>query len=151
MGLVRRIAKAVEYKLDGPPQPPPHEWPPGQAWALLLKSERDPGASGRGRDEAPSMVDDLIDRARRIPYRFELEVHRPDRAVYTLVQEVRVPAKVEGTLFLKSEKIPRGVEAPLQVTGAGDGDIELDWDGYLAIPDQADRAYHLRIEAGRDA
>ncbi len=25
--------------------------------------------------------------------------------------------------------------------------MELDWDAYLAVPDQADRAYHLRAKA----
>ena len=37
-----------------------------------------------------------------------------------------------------------------RVTGPAEEDIELDWDGYLAIPDQAARAYHLRIQQGYD-
>ena len=96
------------------------------------------------------MLDDVIDRGRGIPYRFELEVHRPSLPVRTVVREERVPAKVEGTLFLKSHKIPRGVEVPLRLKGTGEDDFEIDWDAYLAIPHQADRAYHLRIEAARE-
>jgi hypothetical protein len=93
------------------------------------------------------MLDDLIDRGRGIRYGFRLEVHRPGRPPYEVAREVRVPARVEGTLFLRSHKIPAGAEVPLAVNGSGDDDFELDWDGYLAIPNQADRAYHLRIRA----
>ncbi len=149
--MFRKVLSAVERKLDGPPVPPPYEWPPDQAWARLLASERNPGSrSGRTQDEAPSMLDDVIDRGRGVPYRFELEVHRPDRATYVASRQVRVPSKVEGTLFLESHTIPPGVEVPLQLNGMGEDDFELDWDAYLAIPQQADRAYHLRIEAARE-
>src|SRR5262245_47765467 len=135
MGLLGRIAKAVERKLDGPPQPPPHEWPPGQAWARILRSERDPGSiSGAYREDAPSMLDDLIDKATGASYEFELEVHRPDRAAYELTRRTRVPTKVEGRLFLRSNKIPAGAEAPLRITGPGEDDFELDWNAYMAIP-----------------
>lgn len=151
MGRLGRIARTLERKLDGPAEPPPHQWPAGQAWALLLSSERNPGSiSGAYRDESPSMLDDAIDRARGIPYGFQLEVHRPERAPYTRSLSARVPAKVEGTLFLRSHPIPPGVEVPLRVTGSGAEDFELDWDGYLAIPGQADRAYHLRIRHAQD-
>jgi hypothetical protein len=147
MGLLGRIARAVERKLDGPPKPPPHEWPPGQAWARLLRSERNPGSiSGAYRNEPPSMLDDVIDKASGASYGFELEVHRPDRPPYELARKVRVPTKVEGTLFLGSHKIPAGAEVPLQVTGPDEEDVELDWDAYLAIPHLRDRAYHLRLQ-----
>jgi len=78
----------------------------------------------------------------------KLEVHRPDQATYSLQREERVPGKVEGTLFLASHKIPAGAEVPLRINGPGKEDIELDWNAYLAIPDQAARAYHLRIQNG---
>ena len=151
VGVFSRLISAAESQVNGPPKPPPHAWPAGQAWARVLSSERDPGSrSGRYRSEGPSMLDDVIDRTRGIPYRFELEVHRPDRPAYESVREERVPGKVEGTLFLKSHKIPAGVEVPLQLNDTGDEDFEIDWDAYLAIPHQADRAYHLRIEAARE-
>lgn len=95
------------------------------------------------------MLDDAIGKARGVRYRFELEVHRPDLAPHEIRREERVPSKVEGRLFLASHKIPAGAEVPLRVTGPAEDDVELDWDGYLAIPEQADRAYHLRIEEGR--
>jgi hypothetical protein len=149
MGLLGRLKDTVVHKLDGPPKPPPHEWPPDQAWARLLRAEHNPGSrSGAYRDEAPSMLDDAIDRTTGVRYGFELEVHRPDRSTYSLMREERVPAKVEGTLFLTSHKIPANAEVPLRVTGPGEEDVELDWNTYLAIPDQAARAYHLRIQNG---
>ena len=46
----------------------------------------------------------------------------------------------------KSHDIPAGAEVPLRVTGPAPEDVELDWKAYLAIPHQADRAYHLRLE-----
>jgi hypothetical protein len=151
MGLFGRIARSVEHKLDGPPKPPPHEWLPGQAWARLLKSERNPGSiSGASREEAASMLDDLIDKTTGAAYGFELEVHRPDRPPYELARKVRVPTKVEGTLFLRSHKIPTGAEVPLRITGPEEEDVELDWDAYLAIPHQRDRAYHLRLDERAD-
>jgi len=94
------------------------------------------------------MLDDLIDKTTGFAYGFELEIHRLDRPPYTLARRTRVPTKVEGALFLESHAIPAGAEVPLRVTGPDEEDIELDWDGYLAIPDQRDRAYHLRIEQG---
>jgi len=149
MGLFGRIKDAVVHKLDGPPKPPPYTWPSDQAWARLLTSERNPGAVGDpNQDGAPSMLDDVIGKAAGVPYRFELEVHRPDRAPYTAVRKIRVPSKVEGVLFLRESSIPARAEVPLQVTGPGEEDIELDWDAYLTIPDQKARAYHLRIENG---
>lgn len=152
MGLLGRIARTVERKLDGPPKPPPHEWPAGQAWARLLSSERDPGSiSGAYRNEAPSMLDDLIDKTTGAAYGFELEVHRPDRPPYELARKVRVPTKVEGILFLRSHKIPAGTEVPLRITGPAAEDVELDWNAYLAIPHQRDRAYHLRLERAQAA
>jgi hypothetical protein len=30
-------------------------------------------------------------------------------------------------------RVPRGAEVPLHVTGPGPDDVEIDWDGYLAI------------------
>jgi hypothetical protein len=149
MGLLRRIVTAVEHKLDGPPKPPPHVWPGDQAWARLLTWERNPGSVGApNRNGASSMLDDLIDKGRSIAYRFRLEVHRPGRAAYELTRDIRVPRKVEGTLFLESQKTPAGAEVPLRVTGTGAEEIELDWDAYMAIPDQSARAYHLRIRNG---
>ena len=91
------------------------------------------------------MLDDLIDKTTGVAYGFELEVHRPDRPAYELARRTRVPTKVEGTLFLRAHKIPAGAEVPLRVTGPNEEDIELDWDAYLAIPHQRDRAYHLRL------
>jgi hypothetical protein len=94
------------------------------------------------------MLDDLIDKTTGVVYGFRLEVHRPDRPIYELSRRTKVPTKVEGTLFLESQKIPAGAEVPLRVTGPGEEDVELDWDAYLAMPNQRDRAYHLRIEQG---
>jgi hypothetical protein len=149
MGLLGRIKDVVVNKLDGPPKPEPQVWPEDQSWARLLSSERDPGSiSGAHREAAPSMLDDLIDKSTGARYRFELEIHRLDRPTYTITRETRVPTKVEGTLFLETHKIPAGAEVPIQVTGPEEEDVELDWDAYLAIPDQAARAYHLRIEQG---
>ncbi len=151
VGLLGRIGRAIERKLDGPPQPPPHEWPAEQAWARILEAKQNPEASFRSasrQDPPPSMLDDLINKGTGVAYGFELEVHRPDRPTYTLARRTRVPTKVEGTLFLESHEIPVGAEVPLRVTGPDEEDVELDWDGYLAIPDQRDRAYHLRIKQG---
>ncbi|HZO05035.1 MAG TPA: hypothetical protein VFB52_01490 [Solirubrobacterales bacterium] len=150
MGILGRIKDGVVTKLDGPPKPPPHVWPDEQPWARLLSSERNPGAIGDpNQDGAPSMLDDLIGKAAGVPYGFELEVHRPDRPTYTLARRQRVPSKVEGILFLRSHSIPAGAEVPIRVSGPNPEDIELDWDAYLAIPDQSARAYHLRIEQSR--
>jgi hypothetical protein len=152
MGVLGQIKDAVVRKLDGPPEPPPHVWPPEQAWARLLSSERNPGStSGVYREEASSMLDDLIDKTTGAAYGFELEVHRPDRPAYELAWKVRVPTKVEGTLFLESHKIPAGAEIPLRVTGPGEEDIALDWDAYLGIPRQRDRAWHLRLRESQAA
>lgn len=150
MGLLGRIKDVVVNKLDGPPKPPPYVWPDDQSWARLLSSERDPGStSGAYREAPPSMLDDLIDKGTGARYGFELEIHRLDQPTYTITREARVPTKVEGILFLGTHKIPAGAEVPLRVTGPGEEDVELDWDAYLAIPDQAARAYHLRIEQSR--
>jgi len=149
MGALRRVLKAVERGLDGPPLPPAHDWPSEQAWALVVSSETNPGHSGvRDGTGQPSMLDDLFTKARGVPYRFDLEVHRPDRPPYPAVRQMRIPSKVEGTLFLSSHAIPAGVEVPLLVKGGGDDEFELDWDGYLAVPLQADRAYYLRTQTG---
>lgn len=148
MGLAKKILEEIETKAQGPQKPAPHRWPADQAWAKLLASQRNPGNRGDpNQDGAPTMLDDLIGKAAGVPYRFELEIHRPDRADYELDRRERVPSKVEGTLFLRSHSIPPGAEVPLVVEGPGEDDISLDWDAYLELPDQKARAYYLRIEA----
>ena len=147
MGLLNRLKDSVVRKLDGPPEPPAHVWSDDQAWARLLTSSHLSGGSTAAFDESPSMLDDVVGKARGIAYRFELEVHRPGQAAYTISQDTRVPSRVEGTLLLKASSVPAGAEVPLRVTGPAPEDVELDWDAYLAVPDQADRAYHLRAKA----
>jgi hypothetical protein len=149
VGLFGKLKDGVVRKLDGPPEPPAHVWPADRAWARLVTSSRGSGGAPHQIDESPSMLDDVIGKARGVTYRFELEVHRPAQAVYTISRVGRVPAKVEGTLFLESTPVPAGAEVPLRVTGPTEEDVELDWDAYLAIPDQADRVYHLRAKAQR--
>jgi hypothetical protein len=150
VGLAKKILGGIERKLDGPPKPPPLSWPADQPWARLLTSERNPRNVGDpNQSGAPGILDDLIGKAAGVPYRFELEVHRPDQATYTLLREERVPTKVEGILFLESHSIPAGAEVPLEVKGPGSEDVELDWGAYLAVSDQKDRAYHQRIDAQR--
>ncbi len=95
------------------------------------------------------MFDDVVERAMGSPYRFELEVHRPGRAVEYVTRKERVPGKIEGILFLESRKIPAGAEVPIVEIGPGREDFRLDWDAFAAIPHQADRLHHLRIAAQR--
>lgn len=144
------IVGAVLRHLEGPPPPPAHIWVPGQAWARLRTSTSLRGSPDTA-SGANSMLDDVIERALKSPYRFELEVHRPGRPMTVVVRQERVPGKVEGTLFLSSNKIPAGAEVPLVETGPGPDDFRLDWDAFLAIPHQADRLHLLRDAEARAA
>jgi hypothetical protein len=146
MGLLRRIVTAVEHKLDGPPKPPPHVWPGDQVWRSLLTWERNPGSVGDpNRNGAPSMLDDLIDEGAR--HRLSVQAGGPSARPGCVRADARRPGAEQG----RGHPVPRVPEdpgwhrGPAATDGNGAEEIELDWDAYMAIPDQSARAYHLRI------
>ena len=156
MGFLDKVRGALDKateKMDslsesGPA--PGYQWPSDQPMAVLVESEHRPGGLGPGVDNDVSLVNMAIDRATGIPYRFVLDVRRPGFEPYRIEQNVRVPSKVQSSLTQGEVRVPRGAEVPLTVTGPGPADVEIDWDGYLALPGRKQQAERLRAEAQWD-
>jgi len=152
MGLMDRFRGAMD-RLTALPEPAGsmrHEWPEGQPWAALAESEWRPGSSTNSEADNADLLSMAVEKATGVPYRFVLDVHRPGMTVYRIEQRVRVPSKVQSTWFEGELHVPSGVEVPLRVTGAGPEDVEIDWEGYLALPARKEEAERLRAEAGWD-
>ncbi len=139
-GAVERITESAEPVA-------PYEWPEGQPWAVLVESEHQPGSSQNSSADGGGLVDLALDAVSGIPYRFVLEVRRPDMASYRIEQRERIPSKVQRTWTQGEQHVPAGTEVPLRVTGAGPEDVEIDWEGYLALPGRKQAAERLRGEA----
>jgi len=127
-----------------------HEWPEGQPWAVLVESEWHPGSRAHSDSNGADVANLAIEKLTGIPYRFVLDVRRPGFEPYRIEQNVRVPSKVQTSLTQGEVRVPRGAEVPLTVTGPGPADVEIDWDGYLALPGRKQQAERLRAEAQWD-
>jgi len=126
-----------------------HEWREDQPMAVLVESEWQPGASMNS-ETGPDLLDMAVEKVAGVPYRFVLDVRRPGMARYQLEQRVRIPSKVQHSWFEGEIHVPRGTEVPLIVTGPGPEEVEIDWEGYLALPGRKEQAERLRAEAGWD-
>jgi hypothetical protein len=142
-GAMERITESAEPAA-------PYEWPEGQPWALLVESEHRPGSSQNSSADGDGLADLAMDAVSGIPYRFMMEVHRPGLAAYRIEQRERIPSKVQRTWTQGEQHVPAGTEVPLRVTGPGEEDVEIDWEGYLAMPGRKQQAERLRGEAQMD-
>lgn len=150
MGFKDKLRGAMERITESAEPPAPYEWPEDQPWALLVDSEHRPGSSQNTSADGGGVVDMAIDAVASVPYRFVLEVHRPGAAAYRIEQRERIPAKVQRTWTQGEQHVPAGTEVPLRVTGPGPDEVEIDWDGYLAMPGRKQAAERLRGEAQID-
>ena len=139
MGLMDKLRGAMEKITESAEPPAPYEWPEDQPWALLVESEHRPGSSENTVGDGGGLVDLALDAVAGIPYRFVLEVHRPGAAAYRIEQRERIPAKVQRTWTQGEQHVPAGTEVPLRVTGPGPDEVEIDWEGYLAMPGRKQR------------
>lgn len=126
-------------------------WPAGQPWAVLVESEWRPGARMHSDSGGAELTDLAAEALSGIPYRFVLEVHRPGTEPYRVEQRVRVPSKVQRSWTEGEVHVPAGAEVPLRLLGPRPEDVEIDWDGYLALPGRKQRAERLRAGAQWDA
>jgi hypothetical protein len=127
-----------------------HEWPSDQPWAVLVESEWRPGARMHSDSGGADLTDIAADALMGIPYRFVLDVRRPGMGPYRLEQRVRIPSKVERSWTQGEVHVPAGAEVPLRATGPGPEDVEIDWEGYLALPGRKQAAEQARAEAQWD-
>lgn len=151
MGLFDKVRAAAE-KVFTDPLPPAEDatisWDDSVPVAVLVESEWLNNATGI---DNHYQGHDFIDRARGIPYRFVLEVHRPGVPAYRLERRERIPAKVEGSYLGYEHRVPKGATVPLTLTGPGPEEFDIDWDGYLAHPDRMRQTKRLEIENQWDA
>ena len=157
MGFLDKVRGALDKateKMDSLSETgaaPAFQWPPGQPMAVLIESEHHPGGLGPGESGGgASLANMAIDRATGIPYRFVLDVRRPGFEPYQIEQKVRVPSKVQRSVMQGEVHVPRGAEVPLVVTGPGPSEVEIDWEGYLALPGRKQQGERLRAEAQWD-
>jgi hypothetical protein len=157
MGLMDKFRGAMEKavdKMDAMSEPAAgsrHEWREDQPMAVLVESEWRPGARMHSDSGGADLTDLAAEALTGIPYRFVLEVrHRPGMAPYRIELQARVPSKVQRSLTQGEVHVPAGAEVPLRVTGPNPADIEIDWDGYLALPGRKQEAERLRAEAQWD-
>ena len=156
MGLMDKMRGALDRatdKMDQMGQPDAgvrHEWPEGQPWAVLVESEWHPGSRAYSDSNGADVANLAIEKLTGIPYRFVLDVRRPDLAPYRIEQRVRIPSKVQSGGLQGEVHVPSGAEVPLRVTGPGAEDVEIDWEGYLAMPGRKKAAEQLRAEAQWD-
>jgi hypothetical protein len=154
MGFMDRFRGTMDRlteKMDGlSEQAAGYSWPPDQPMAVLVESEWRPGARMHSDSGGADLTDLAAEALTGIPYRFVLDVHRPGMEPYRIEQKVRVPSKVQRTLTQGEVHVPSGAEVPLRVTGPGPEDVEIDWDGYLALPGRKQTAERLRAEAQWD-
>jgi hypothetical protein len=154
MGFMDRFRGTMDRlteKMDGLSEPAAgYSWPPDQPMAVLVESEWRPGARMHSDSGGADLTDLAAEALTGIPYRFVLDVHRPGMEPYRIEQKVRVPSKVQRTLTQGEVHVPSGAEVPLRVTGPGPEDVEIDWDGYLALPGRKQTAERLRAEAQWD-
>jgi hypothetical protein len=154
MGFMDRFRATMDRlteKMDGLSEPAAgYSWPPDQPMAVLVESEWRPGARMHSDSGGADLTDLAAEALTGIPYRFVLDVHLPGMEPYRIEQKVRVPSKVQRTLTQGEVHVPSGAEVPLRVTGPGPEDVEIDWDGYLALPGRKQTAERLRAEAQWD-
>ncbi len=151
MGLMDRFRGTVERlgeKLNAEPET--YQWPPDRPMAVLVESEHRPGSRTNSSSDGADLADLAIDAVSGIPYRFVLEVRRPGMEPYRIEQRERIPSKVQRTWTQGEAHVPSGTEVPLRVTGPGLEDVEIDWEGYLALPGRKQAAEQLRAEAQWD-
>jgi hypothetical protein len=153
MGLFDKVREAIvkaSDRIDGTAPLAPHQWSPDQAMAVLVESEQRPGSSPTTSSDGGGLVDVALDAATGIPYRFVLDVRRPGFEPYRLEQWVRIPSRVERTWTQGAAQVRAGTEVPLTVTGPAADDVEIDWDGYLAMPGRKQQTAQLAAEAQWD-
>jgi len=151
MDKFRGTMDRLTEKMDGLSEPAPgYSWPPDQPMAVLVESEWRPGARMHSDSGGADLTDLAAEALTGIPYRFVLDVRRPGIEPYRIEQKVRIPSKVQRTLTQGEVHVPSGAEVPLRVTGPGPEDVEIDWDGYLALPGRKQAAERLRAEAQWD-
>jgi len=151
MGLMDKFRGAMERVTAAEPAATTrHEWPEGQPWAVLAESDHRPGSRENSSSDGDGLADLALDAVSGIPYRFVLEVHRPGIAAYRIEQRERIPSKVQRTWTQGEQHVPAGAEVPLLVTGPRPGDVQIDWEGYLALPGRKQEAERLRAGAQWD-
>jgi hypothetical protein len=137
MGLMDKFRGTMDRlteKMDGLSEPPAaYVWPPDQPMAVLLESEYHPGSSGHSDSNQADVTSLAFDKLAGVRYRFVLDVRRPGMEPYRIEQRVRIPSKVQRSWLEGEVRVPKGAEVSLRVTGPGPEDVEIDWDGYLAI------------------
>lgn len=153
MDKVRGTMDRLTDKMDALSEPDSsgYAWPPDQPMAVLVESEWRPGARIHSDSNGGDLTSLAFDKMAGIPYRFVLDVHRPGMEPYQIEQRVRIPSKVQRSFLEGEVHVPRGAEVPLRVTGPGPEDVEIDWDGYRALPERKQVAEQRGAEAQWDA
>jgi hypothetical protein len=150
-GAMDRVTERMDAISAGDSAPQGFQWPPGQPMAVLVESEWRPGARMHSDSGGADLTNLAAEALSGIPYRFVLDVRRPGMEPYRIEQDVRVPSKVQRTWTQGEVHVPAGTEVPLRVLGPGPADVEIDWDGYLALPGRKQQAERLRAESQWDA